>query len=355
MVSKKREERLKRFWEIGYLLCASVLSLWCVARFIPQKLPQFSRVEKSKRVELIFVGDVMVHSPQLTVAKRGNDYDFKDLFKYVKPIFEAADYVVANLETTLTTTPPYTGYPCFKSPASLADALADAGVDVAVTANNHSLDGGENGVESTLEILRKSGISAIGTTVESALRMEINGVKFAILAYTYGTNGIPLPEGVVVHKIDTLQMRRDVERCADVDCRIAFLHWGAEYSRRQNGEQKALAEFLHRVGCQVVIGSHPHVVQGVECNQNEVTVYSLGNFVSNQRMRHSDGGIMAKVVVEKGDDGCQFWLDILPVWVRRWDYAVIPQTVASSIKMSAEDRDASNLFFEDTKSLFMKR
>ena len=346
---------MKKFGAILYLLCASVLSLWCVARFIGPELPTFAMTEPPKRVELLFVGDVMVHSPQLTVAKQDNNYDFKGSFKYVKPIFEAADCVIANLETTLTTTPPYSGYPCFKSPASLADALADTGVDIAVTANNHSLDGGKNGVKNTLEILRNRGILAVGTTVESALRMEINGVKFALLAYTYGTNGIPIPEGVTVHKIDTLQMHRDLEKCADVDCRIVFLHWGAEYSRRANREQRELANFLHRAGCQVVVGSHPHTIQGAECSQNEVTVYSLGNFVSNQRMRYSDGGIMAKVVVEKGDGACQFWLDILPVWVRRWDYAVIPQSVANSVRMSAEDRDACNLFFEDTRTLFTKR
>ena len=102
---------MRRFGAILYLLCASVLSLWCVAEFIAPKPPQFPTTEPPKRVELIFVGDVMAHSPQLAVAKRGNDYDFKSCFKYVKPIFEAADCVIANLETTLSTTPPYSGYP----------------------------------------------------------------------------------------------------------------------------------------------------------------------------------------------------------------------------------------------------
>ena len=92
---------MRKFGAILYLLCASVLSLWCVARFIGPELPTFAMTEPPKRVELLFVGDVMVHSPQLTVAKQDNNYDFKGSFKYVKPIFEAADCVIANLETTI--------------------------------------------------------------------------------------------------------------------------------------------------------------------------------------------------------------------------------------------------------------
>lgn len=337
---------------IVYLLCASLLSLWCVTRFIAPIPPQFAKVDRAQQVELLFIGDVMAHTPQLSVAKRGNAYNFNSCFKYVKPIFESVDCVVANLETTLSHTPPYSGYPCFKSPAELADALAYSGVDIAVTANNHCLDAGKTGVDTTLAILRDRGITPIGTTPESALRFTIKGVNFALLAYTYGTNGIPQPEGVVVHKIDTLQMCRDLAECADADCRIAFLHWGAEYTNRPNREQQAVAEFLHRAGCQVVIGSHPHTIHRAECGKRSVTVYSLGNFISNQRMRYSDGGVMAKVIVEKTDDGCSYWLDIEPVWVRKGDYAVIPQTVADTLVLNAADRAAANLFFEDTRKIF---
>ena len=355
MVSKEGEERLKTLGAILYLLCASLLSVWCVAQFIVPIPPRFAEVERPQRVELIFIGDVMAHTPQLSVAKRGNTYDFTSSFRYVKPIFDGADCVIANLETTLSKTPPYSGYPCFKTPAELADALAYSGVDIAVTANNHSLDAGKVGVESTLEILKDRGISAVGTTAQSALRFAVNGVDFALLAYTYGTNGIPHPEGVVVHTIDTLQMCRDIAACADADCRIAFLHWGAEYTRRPSREQQNLAEFLHRAGCQVVIGSHPHSVQRAECSKREVTVYSLGNFISNQRMRYTDGGVMAKLVVEKEGDECNYSLDIEPVWVRHCDYAVIPQSIVDTLPLNAADRAVANLFFEDTRKIFTSK
>lgn len=343
---------MRVFGSILYLLCASLLSIWCAAVVITPPPPQFESVPRPERVELLFVGDVMAHSPQVAAAKCSMGYDFNPCFRYVKPIFESIDCVVANLETTLTSTPPYSGYPCFRAPAELATALANAGVDIAVTANNHSLDGGRKGVESTLDIVRNSGIAAVGTTENRVLRFSVKGVDFAIMAYTYGTNGIPTPDGVFVHKIDTLKMQQDLMASADADCRIAFLHWGAEYTHRPNREQRKLADFLHRAGCQVVIGSHPHTVHAAECSRKQVTVYSLGNFVSNQRMRYSDGGIMAKVTVEKSDSDCQFWLDILPVWVRKGDYAVIPQSVADSIALSVADRAACDLFFEDTRKIF---
>lgn len=339
---------------ILYLLCASLLSVWCVARFIVpvEPLVEYTPPPPPAKVELLFVGDVMAHSPQVAVAKRDDGYDFTSCFKYVKPIFDSVDCVVANLETTLAEAPPYSGYPCFRAPAALATALADAGVDIAVTANNHSLDNRREGVESTLDILRKSGISAVGTTEDNVLRFSIEGVNFAIMAYTYGTNGIPVPEGVSVHKIDTVAMSRDLARAADADCRIAFLHWGTEYSRRPNRQQCELADFLHRSGCQVVIGSHPHTVQCAECAGNSITVYSLGNFISNQRMRYSDGGVMAKVTVEKDSVGCQFDLDILPVWVRKEGYVVFPQSVADTTNLNTAERAACNLFFEDTRKIF---
>ena len=345
---------MKNFVAILYLLCASLISLWCAVESVapPPSVPQFEVEEPCKTAELLFVGDVMAHLPQVTAAKSQSGYDFTPCFRYVKPIFNAADCVVAKLETTLAATPPYTGYPCFKAPAELATALADAGVDVAVTANNHSLDAGAEGVRNTLDILNINGIAAVGTTPERVLRTTVKGIDFAILAYTYGTNGIAVPHGVTVNKIDTLQMRRDLEEVADADCRITFLHWGAEYSRRPSREQQELAEFLHRAGCQVVIGSHPHVVQRAECNGQSVTVYSLGNFISNQRMRYSDGGIMAKVRVEKCTNGCQFWLDIEPVWVRASDYTVIPYSVANQIGLSRSDRAVCDLFFDDTHKIF---
>lgn len=344
---------------ILYLVAASLLSLWCGSVSMPSVKPQFPEPEQSHKAEIVFIGDVMCHTSQRLKAQSVNGYDFKRSFKYVKPIFQGADLVVANLETPISDRPPYSGYPTFNSPSELAEAMADAGVDVAITANNHALDMGTEGLKATLAALDKCGMKSAGTYSGSEdyarrtpLLIERGGIKFALLAYTYGTNGIKPCNGVVVPELDTLKMAADLERCNGADCTIAFLHWGDEYAATANATQRKIADFLHRRGCQIVVGSHPHTVQQAECTKREVTIYSLGNFVSNQRFRYSDGGIMAQVEVTKDSDGCSFCLNIIPVWVRQSDYAVIPKNIGDTIALNPEEGAAYNLFMEDTVKKF---
>ena len=300
-----------------------------------------------------------MHTPQLLKAHKNNSYDFNSCFRYIKPYFEAADIAVVNLETTLAQRPPYSGYPLFCSPAEVATALANAGVDVAITANNHALDMRAGGLTSTIDILSQNGILSTGTFKDEAdyisrnpLIIERNGLKIAILAYTYSTNGIPIPDNVKVNLLDTIQIKRDLARCKDSDCSIAYLHWGDEYSERISKAQREIAAALHRAGCQVIIGSHPHVVQGVDISMREVTVYSLGNFISNQRYVGSDGGIMAELEIAKDSYGCQFYLNIIPVWVRKSDYAVLPQNVGDTINLTAEERAAYKVFISNIAKRF---
>ena len=218
------------------------------------------------RVSLLFAGDVMQHMPQVQAARRDDGFDYAPVFEFVRPHFDRADLVVVNLETTLTRESRYTGYPCFRSPAALAGALADAGVDVAVLANNHCCDGGVRGLRTTVAELSRHGIRHTGAFADSAdlrvnhpLLMKIRGMTFALLNYTYGTNGIPVPHGTCVNGIDTVRIRRDLEtvRREPVDCVIACMHWGNEYERYENAEQRQLADMLRRNGVDLVIGSHP--------------------------------------------------------------------------------------------------
>ena len=316
-----------------------------------------------QRVRLLFAGDAMCHSPQIAAAC-GSDsaLDFKGSFAAVKPYFDRADIAVVNLETTISPNNSYSGYPTFASPAEYAEALAWAGADVAVLANNHCCDRGARGIRSTVATLDRLGVAHTGAFADAAdyernrvLRLERNGIKFAIVNYTYGTNGLPIPSDCAVNLIDTLVMAEDLHLAVDgSDCVVACVHWGEEYRSRPTREQRKLANFLHRHGADIVVGSHPHVVQPAVADAKGVTIYSLGNFVSNQRKRYCDGGILAEVEVLKQPSGeCRYSLVVTPVWVAMPGYRILPPEVAADEPLSAVQRADYELFMLDTEQLFV--
>ncbi len=312
------------------------------------------------RVRLLFAGDVMAHTPQLTAARTADgQYDFRPVFAYLKPHFAEADAVIVNLETTLSPEPPFSGYPCFRTPASMADALRDAGVDMAVLANNHCCDAGERGIRRTARELERCGIRHTGVFADSIdfvarnpLLFEQRGIRFALLNYTYSTNGNPVPKGVIVNRIDSALMVRDLERVRrdSVDCTIVCIHWGVEYERRENGSQRHLADLLRRHGADIIIGSHPHVVQPFRADSLHAVFYSLGNFVSNQRWRYSDGGLMAEVTATRRPSGrMSYTARPVPVWVLHPGYRIVPPEVGDTLPMAPAVRAQYERFMEDTR------
>ena len=328
------------------------------------------RWSRVRTVRIVAAGDLMQHLPQVMAARLKDDttkYDYTPSFRYVASRFRDADLSIVNLETTLSESGPYYGYPCFKSPAEVADAMQDMGIDVAALANNHCCDRGAYGIKSTAEILDKRGISRVGVYRDSVeyktnnvLYLKRSGISFAIVNYTYGTNGINVPKGMVVNHLDSVAMRRDLASINrdSVDCVIAFVHWGNEYERQPNREQKKMADFMRRLGVDIILGSHPHVVQSFEVDDKGVTLYSLGNFVSNQRTRYRDGGLIATIDVTmvecgEGDEvksrSVKYDLDVTPVWVHLPDYAVIPPEVGDGMQMNYDSRTRYNRFMEDTR------
>jgi len=272
-----------------------------------------SKKQTISQLSLLFVGDIMQHDPQIQAAydPKTQTYSYDDSLKYVKPIFEATDVVIGNLELTFGGKP-YKGYPQFSAPSELATGLKNAGVYYLVTANNHSCDRGKKGIEGTLEALDKAKIVHTGTFKNQKQRdkqypliVEKNGIRLVVLNYTYGTNGLPIPEPNIVNLIDRDQIKKDLTlaKLKLPDKIIVFFHWGMEYQREPNQEQKDLAQFCLDEGADWVIGSHPHVLQKMEKFNHKgkevLVVNSLGNFVSNQRDRYRDGAAMVKVVLEK--------------------------------------------------------
>lgn len=267
--------------------------------------------QDTTRLSLLFTGDVMGHDSQIAAAYNTNtgSYDYSNCFQFVKPYIASADLAIGNLEVTLAGAP-YKGYPAFSSPDALALALQDAGFDVLVTANNHSCDKGKRGIERTIEMLDSFKIVHTGTFTDEASRLndyplilEKNGFKLALLNYTYGTNGIPVPKPTIVNLIDTLQMSKDIAQAklSNPDYIIAFMHWGSEYQSQPNTYQKWLTKYLFDSGVQLVIGAHPHVLQPMQFNKEnqQLVVYSLGNFVSGQRDRYKNGGAMVRIDLSK--------------------------------------------------------
>jgi poly-gamma-glutamate synthesis protein (capsule biosynthesis protein) len=314
-------------------------------------------------VRLVFGGDLMQHMPQVNAAKQSDgSYSYKRSLGYIEPMFREADIAVINLETTITTSNRYSGYPCFASPVALVDEMVDMGVDISLLANNHCCDKGYKGIETTINTLSERGIRHLGVHKDSIDHRQNNiqyinskGVRFALLNYTYGTNGMPIPKGAIVNLIDTTIIKRAIRSiCRDsVDCIIACMHWGNEYERRANKSQRDLAKMLRREGVDIIIGSHPHVVQPYSADSLGIIYYSLGNFVSNQQWRYSDGGIVAEVEVIRCDtvDGLRYRTTPHPIWVLCPEYRVLPRYVGDTLTMSAASRSKYELFMSDTKQL----
>ncbi len=312
-----------------------------------------------RRMSLIFTGDWMQHTPQIAAARTADGFDYEPSFRYVAARFREADFAIINLETTLTRAGHYTGYPCFRSPTALADALKASGVDVALLANNHCCDGGQQGIQTTIEELDLRSIRHTGVFTDSTdyrrnriLCLEQDGIRVALLNYTYGTNGLPVPKNRIVNTIDTLRMGEDLRSISrdTVDCIAVCLHWGNEYERQESDTQRRIADFLLRHGADIIVGSHPHVIQPMEADSTRVVLYSLGNFVSNQQKRYCDGGLMARIEITKRDTlCCRFLTTVTPVWVYRPNFTILTPEAADTLDLPREARRRYDEFLRDTK------
>ena len=334
----------------------------------------------TSRLRIAFAGDIMGHQPQINAAYDSSTgtYNYDACFRYLKPYMSSIDIMIGNLEVTLAG-PVYKGYPQFSSPDALARAAKDAGFNVLATANNHCYDRGKKGMERTLAILDSMGIIHSGTFYNSAHRdtsypliIEKNGFKLAFLNYTYGTNGISVDSPNIVNLINNDIIKKDIEKARqkNPDILFAYLHWGEEYQRVQNKEQEKLALLLREWGVDYVIGSHPHVVQKIKhqiatngdtCNSVPI-VYSLGNFVSNQRDRYKNGGIIVeynfsidstrKVKLEH--------FNYLPCYVhkgyidKQYQFYIIPPMLylknKEQFNFSLADDELLQEFYDDTRS-----
>ncbi len=310
----------------------------CISFFLFGKLSIAQSPQDSiSKLDLLFIGDVMGHKPQIKSAEiiKNKQYNYDPCFQYVKPIIEKADLAIANLEVTLPGEPPYLGYPSFRSPNELASALRNAGFDILVTANNHSNDAGKKGVINTISTSQKNGFYQTGTfkNIEDRelfypLIVYKNDFKIAFLNYTYGTNSIKTQAPTFVNYLDEELMEKDMEMARQLqpDAIIVIAHWGKEYELLENKKQTKVTKKLFDWGADLVIGMHPHVVQPIremEIVQKDSTIkktlvtYSLGNFISNQTKLNTDGGLMFEISLLKNNTTGKVTLGehhYIPIW-----------------------------------------
>ncbi len=292
-----------------------------------------------KRATISAVGDLMVHKWQLSNAylTESNTYSFDSCFQSIKEHLSTADLTIGNLETVFAGKEiGYSDYPCFNTPDEFGQALKNAGFDLLTTANNHCNDKGEKGLLRTIEVLDRVGLEHIGTykTAEERDKIyikDINGMKFAILAYTYGTNGIPLTNGkpYLANVLTKELVQKDIAEAKKLepDFIIILPHMGNEYQEFPEDEFRGLVKFMFESGADIVLASHPHVLQPFELftiqdkdgTQRECfAAYSLGNFISSQRTQPREVGIILNLNFEKafGKKAELKNLSYVPTWVK---------------------------------------
>ena len=273
------------------------------------------------------VGDLMVHTRQLSLARQSDgSYDFHSQYALIADSLADADYTFANLETTIGKyrNMDYSGFPMFNTPESLLDAVRDAGVDFLTLANNHMLDRYFEGLVNTVNNVEQYGFDFGGANRspeerDAARVIEVNGIGIGVLCYTQMTNGMEsyCNANAVEYGVNYLRKANfaaDVQKLRDAgaDVVIALPHWGEEYKRKPEGNTVALAKLLIASGVDVILGSHPHMVQPVRFEEAEaadgalrrgLVAYSLGNFISNMTKRYTDSGIILEFTIQERQDG----------------------------------------------------
>ena len=262
---------------------------------------------------LVATGDILCHNTQYFDAYNSStgEYDFNYVFENVVKYIEPADIAISSLETTFAGQDRgYSNYPTFNSPDSLITAVKNAGVDIISTAGNHCLDYGFSGLSRTIDVLNENGLEHLGTykseeEQNSILYKNIENVKIAFLNYTYGTNGIPIPEGkeFCVNLIDKDLISSQIAKAKNegADVIVACMHWGTEYLTTQNDEQEELADFLFKNGVDIIIGNHPHVAEPMEkrtvtledgTEKDCFVIYALGNFTADQNYANTRSSVI---------------------------------------------------------------
>lgn len=355
------------------------------------ELPTEEAPQLVSTATVLSTGDILMHGKVINSGKQDDgSYNFDSIFQYVKSYSQAADFSVANLETTLCGTDngyAYAGNPKFNCPDAIVDSLKGAGFDMLLTANNHADDTSLVGYKRTLNVVREKGLDTLGTYLSADEQKwtieEVNGIKIGMVCYTYSDgfsqNGYPLlnynevgENGILNYftydKLPDfytqLQGYLDEMKAAGAEATVVYLHWGEEYKWKTgegpNANQTAMAQKLCDMGVDVIVGGHPHVVQpvdlltsGTDAEHKTIVLYSMGNAVSNQRKEemqqseptgHTEDGVLFCVTFAKYSDGSVFVdsAELIPTWVNMHansgatEYNILPLEESTAAQWQAQ-------------------
>ena len=271
-----------------------------------------NKSSKKKSLSLVMVGDVLTHDSVLADAYIDGTYDFTSMFSYIKPMIKDYDLKYVNQESIIGGPSfKYSGYPTFNAPDSIGDNLIDTGFNLFGLANNHAYDKGETALLYSNKYWSGKDVITAGTYSSFEDRDDIkvyekNGIKYAFLAYTTSLNGYELSsdKSYLVNVYSDELVKDDINKIKDkVDVIIVAMHWGDEYTNTPTNSEKEIATYLSELGVDIVIGTHPHVVQPIEYVGETLVIYSLGNFISNQLVLGLNPAIGLMVGVDITVDG----------------------------------------------------
>lgn len=349
---------------------------------LPRKdLPLSPSGNSFTTIKITAVGDILAHDDQLASQynKNTNTYNFDDNFKYITPYIKTADLSICNLETTLAGVESggFSGYPAFNSPDELLYAAKNAGFNVISAVNNHCIDKGSYGVIRTTKKIKDSNLTLLGlrSNIEEKRYTikNVKGIKVALCAYSFETplkegnktiNSIPIPKDVVSllntfnpgnkdYDLPQIIEQVNLMKRDGAEVIIMVMHWGDEYQRQENEYQKYMAKELINSGVNIILGSHPHVIEKMEYmadsyGKENLVVYSMGNILSNQRYerignRFTEDGVIVNVDITKDLMTGKISISnssFIPTWVNRYPfgnhygYDIVPLPIALKHKDS---------------------
>ena len=320
-----------------------------VENSVDEKEQEAIENEEIKYIDIVSLGNLIIHQSQINGAKNENGYDFSPSFQYIKEMVSEADISLGILEGALAGGEP-TGYPIFNSPDEVIDSLRDTGIDVVNYANNHIYDYDDEGLQRTIEITKEKGLDVLGvkSTEEEKnyLVKEVDGVKIGFASYVFETetingyktinsNPVSINSENLINTFNYNDLESFYNRIASeisamkaegVEFIIASMHWGEEYNTYIEATQNEIEKKLNELGVDIILGGHTHVIQPYEiiCNESgdsTFVIYSQGNSLSNQSeqeigVAESEDGIMIKFTLEKKDGNVSLKeYKIIPTWV----------------------------------------